>query len=576
MVKKKNGNPKTYKVNNRLTKSIADATVAIKKRTAWKYLLLPSIVYFLIFFILQPQYISVFSSAFFLDSGDGFQNVWNIWWVDEALVDRHINPYFTDAVHWPHGTTLIPQTLNIFNAIIAIPLMNLFGFSLVQATNTMVVFSFVFSGVTMLWFIFKLYRNYLVAFIAGALYTFSTYHFAHAQGHLQLVSFEFIPLFLLSFTLLLEKLRYRYAIFAAVSLFLVLLCDYYYLFWSVIVGGMYFLWMIYRKELHLTKQTVKVLGVFSAASIVLIGPLALKLVTLNKKDPLLGFHDPVMFSLDPLSVFIPGGSWKWSSITVDHWGKLSFSSETSVFFGIALLTVLSVMFVRLLLKKKFEEQPDFLYFWWIILFMFAILALGRRLTINGRTLDSVPLPYELLEKLFPTLEISGLPVRWVLVSLIAAIVIVSYALTKINTNTRKGQVLMVVFVGVSIIDLYPKPLPVTYSETKKYVTILKYLPKGAVIDNAAKSGGEQLYNQTVHEKPMAFGYVTRLPQSVDQKSFLIFAALEEHRHEELCQKYRVRYVTTPSFRPLETSFPSIYQDNEAIIYDMKNSENCVN
>ncbi len=543
-------------------------------RRTVKYLLLPSLVYIVIFFIFQPQYLLNFSNGFYLDSGDGYQNVWNIWWVNEALVNMGTNPYFTSLLHWPHGTTLVPQTMNIFNGLVSIPLMNVFGMSLIQATNTMVVFSFFFSGVTMFWLVQKLYGNYAASLIAGGLFTFSTYHFAHAIGHLQLVSFEFIPLFIIAFITLTEKVRYRNAIFAALCLFLVMLCDYYYLFWSVIFGAMWFFWKLYTKELKINWQSVKVMLVFIVAAAILVLPLVYQLLSLNKHDPLLGFHDPRVFSLDPLAVFIPGGTWFLHELTSWHWTRLAFASETSIFFGYGLLTVLAIAFYRLVTRKRIAGQPRVLNFWWIVLFVFAALAMGPRLLVFGHTFEDIRMPYALLERIFPTLQLSGVPVRWILVSLIAAIIIASYFLSRLDLKTHRGKILIGLFIAVSMIDLYPNQLPLTVPKNEPYVSQLKNLPKGAVIDNAAISSTEQLYHQTIHHKPIAFGYVTRLPKSVDTKDFLIFAALEEGRHADLCKVYKIRYVTTPDHRPLKTSFPLIYQDKEALIYDMKNSDNC--
>jgi hypothetical protein len=86
---------------------------------------------------------------------------------------------------------------------------------------------------------------------------------------------------------------------------------------------------------------------------------------------------------------------------------------------------------------------------------------------------------------------------------------------------------------------------------------------------------EQLYNQTLHEKPIAFGYVTRLPTSAGHKDFLINAALIEKRYDDLCRVYKIRYMTVPVAQPLSSiNFPVIYKDNFALIYDLKNSPNC--
>lgn len=535
---------------------------------------IPVFLYLVIFFLMQPEYVLNFPQAFFLDKGDGLQNVWNIWWVDKSLVNDSTSPFFTDLLHWPHGISLVPQTMNIFNGLIAIPLMHIFQFSLVEAVNFAVVFAFVFSGVTMFWFIQKLHKTYWVSLIAGALFTFSSYHFAHAQGHLQLVSFEFIPLFLLAFWTLLEKMRYRYALFAASSLFLVLLCDYYYLFWCVILGGLWFLWSLAAKEIRITSQAVKVLGLFAAVAIALVGPLVYALVRLTRQDPLMGSHNANQFSLDPLSVIMPGGSWYWHGLTDWYTVSMEYFAETSVFFGFGLLTLLSIVFIKQYIRKD-TTIPSWLNFWWVILIVFGVLALGPHLrTLGGRTLEQVSLPYALVEKLFPTLQISGMPSRWILIALIAAIIIGSYLLSRMNLSGQRGKVLLGLFILVSLIDLWPRPLPLTSTRYQAYVNFLKDRPWGAVVDNGALSGTEQLYNQTLHGKPISFGYVTRTPKSVEEKDFHIFAAIEQGHIDTLCKEHQIRYFTTPLKRPLATAAPVIYKDARTLIYDLKDSPKC--
>lgn len=538
----------------------------------WKWFLLPTIIFGAIFFITQPHYITNFSNGFFLDNGDGYQNVWNIWWVEDAIVDSGQSPYFTTMLHWPHGDSLVPQTMNIFNGLIGIPLQNVLKMSLIETVNTAVVFSFVMSGVTMFWFIQKLYGKYWVSVIAGCLYTFSTFHFAHALGHLQLVSFEWIPLFLLAFWNLVEKVRYRDAVFASLALFLVLTTDYYYLLWCIFLGAAWFAWSVYKKKLKVSKHVLKVFATFAGLCLVLVGPLMFQLWKLSRHNNLLGGHDAMAFSLDPIAVFLPGGSWYWGGLTRGYWEHLPYTPEASVYFGVGLLALVAVAFFF----RKRLKAPNWLWFWGIIMIGFGVLALGPRLTtLQGRTLEEVPLPYALMVKVIPSLQISGMPVRWVLVSLIATIVIASFVLTKIKLNTRQGKILLGIFLAVTVVDLFPFRLPLTIPVEQSYIKFLKTQPRSGVIDNAALTGPDQLYHQTQHEFPIAFGYTTRVTKQADQKDFLIFAALEQGRLDQLCKAYKIRYVTLPPSRPLKSDlYPIIYRDHEALIYDMKNSENC--
>src|SRR4029079_7097810 len=49
---------------------------------------------------------------------DGYNNIWNYYWLKTALVDLHQNPYYTDYIYYPTGTSLRYHTLNPLNGLI--------------------------------------------------------------------------------------------------------------------------------------------------------------------------------------------------------------------------------------------------------------------------------------------------------------------------------------------------------------------------------------------------------------------------------------------------------------------------
>jgi hypothetical protein len=55
---------------------------------------------------------------------DVFQNVWNMWWTRQALVDLS-NPYWTPVLIYPQGASLTLHTLNLPLGLLAAPLLPL-------------------------------------------------------------------------------------------------------------------------------------------------------------------------------------------------------------------------------------------------------------------------------------------------------------------------------------------------------------------------------------------------------------------------------------------------------------------
>jgi len=215
-------------------------------RIAIKMGLFPIIFYFVLFCILTYPLILQFSTHFFADQGDGLQHVWNIWWIHKAVTELHQPLWQTHYLHYPYGVSLLGHALDPFNGFIGILLLRFL--SLIETYNFIVVFSFVGGGVTAFLLAYHFTKSYWGSMIAGFIFTFSNYHFAHAEGHLELVSLEWIPLFVLLWYILLVKPRIVIAMASAIVLFAVLLCSYYYFLYCIMIAFLILLWYGIRQK----------------------------------------------------------------------------------------------------------------------------------------------------------------------------------------------------------------------------------------------------------------------------------------------------------------------------------------
>src|SRR5947209_3525606 len=80
----------------------------------------PGVFYFLFFCIFTYPLILHFSSDCLCNPGDGYQNVWNLWWVGHAITVLHQSPWYTTALYPPVGLQLIVHALDPFNGLIGI------------------------------------------------------------------------------------------------------------------------------------------------------------------------------------------------------------------------------------------------------------------------------------------------------------------------------------------------------------------------------------------------------------------------------------------------------------------------
>jgi hypothetical protein len=534
----------------------------------------PALFYFFTFCVLTFPLILKFSTHFFTDDGDGFMNVWNLWWVNTAVTQPSIHPsiWHTDLLHHPFGTTLLGQTLNPFNGLLAVVLIRFL--SLAQAHNIIILFSFVMSGVTAYWLAYYLSKSFLGSLIAGYIFTFSSYHFAHYYGHLNLISMEWIPLFVLCWYILVTRPSLTMGLASALTLWLVLLCDYYYFFYCVLAGVLIAVWrMISQRDfLFFTKREYAAsLSGFVLSVLILTGPIVFPLLYLTRVDPFLDAHNPAAFVLDLFALFIPGGTWRFRSLTEGYWSKIPLAiSESSVHLGYSVIILLVYLWIR---RRSMEvDARSETNLWFLIIGFFFIMALGPVLQVGGKVVYGSLMPYTIMEKALPFLKLSGVPARMTVMVLLAASVLSAMAFPMLMKSPR-GKAFTLIIVVLLLLESLPTSMPSTSVNMPEYVAALAELPDdGGVLDLAAPTKYLQLYYQTAYRKPMVFGYVARTPSSVVEKEKDLRRAVNRENYSMLWSEYRIRYIVTKKTIEYDDPYVSVelvYQDGEVNIYRLE-------
>ena len=101
--------------------------------------------------------------------------------------------------------------------------------------NLVVLFSFVMSGVSMYYLADYLLGRKSSAFVAGIIFTFCPFHFAHGLGHLQLIAMEWIPLYGLYLLKTRQEDSKRNIVLTALFLVLNSLCSWYYMIYCFVL-----------------------------------------------------------------------------------------------------------------------------------------------------------------------------------------------------------------------------------------------------------------------------------------------------------------------------------------------------
>lgn len=596
---------------------------------------LPAVIYFLIYAIFSWPLLTHFSSSYFCGDNDGYQNIWNIWWVHKAVVELHQSPWHTNYLHYPTGTSLIGHTLAPFDGFLGIALMAC-GMKLNQTYNAIVIFSFVMTGVTMFWLARRISGSYLGALFAGAAVTFSHFHFAQAQNHLQVMTLEWLPLAILAVHELLRSPGKLKAIGAAGAMGLVTLSDFHQAFFVILAGSIYGLIVFVRlirnhfadSRTHTTanchpepnsakdpaesqrpdplpstaqddtlcetsahlrlKQYVLPIIIFIGLFACTSGALFLKLMMQNRADPLLYAHDPVIWSTDVLDPIVPSAQWRFASLTRPIWSRSGGSVpdfvwiEHSLYIGWSVLILVFVAWVprpcfSSASRRRMGEAPKpqnawaEIQYWIALAVLFFLLSLGPRLHIDG-TITNVPGIYPLLEKLLPPLKMAGMPMRLMAVVFIACAVLAAIAIRDIQ-QTRRGVWIIVALFALWIFESIPKDQPTMLAEYPRWVSVLHDLPDGPVLDTTyATNMFAHLYFATGHNKPVAEGYISRYPTSVDIARGKLRGLVDTRQFDVLHEQYGFRYLV---IRNQDAPFKLLYQQagENLRIYDLSRPTN---
>lgn len=524
--------------------------------------------YFFSFCCLTYPRILHFSSHFFSDAGDGFISIWNIWWINKAVTDLHQSPLFTDYIHFPHGTSLLAHGLNPFNGFLGMALQKIL--TLVQTYNFIIVFAFIVGGYAAFLLAFRVTRSYWGSLIAGFIFTFSSYHFAHTAGHMHMVSLEWIPFFLLFWFVFLERPSVLTGIASSLTLYFVLLCDYYYILYSLSAALFIYIWYAKKKQdliFIFKKKYLIPLAVFFAGVISTSVPLVISISQFFTKNTILGIHNPKHFSLDLLAPIIPGGHWRFAEWTQFYWANLPGNiHESSVHIGLSVILVLCIVFIK---RKKVQIQS--LGLWSFIFMFFLVLSMGPVLRVWGDEISGFILPYGLFEFFFPFLKIGGIPVRMMVMVTLCASILFAAGFKYFSQSASKKRPLIVLLLILLCFEYLPRPIPETNVDVPEYIEVLKRLPgKKGVIDMVSPPP-YALYFQTIHEKPMAFGYCARYPEKVEEKNKHIMQLLERGKFSILFLEFQFRYLISKKIIRTSINNPInvIFQEGDIRIYDLK-------
>lgn len=442
------------------------------------------------------------------DPGDPFQTLWSWRWMHDALASLS-NPFFTDRVFHPQGSTLVFETFDVPTAVLTVPLWHVL--SPFGVYNAGVLFAFWLTAYGMYRLVKELTGDTLVAAAAGILFTATPYHLAHAAGHQHLSSMGWLPLYFLYLVRMIEgRAQLKDAALGGLFLALASLASWYHLLYAIVGTAVLFVDAgVRHRKTFLAKPFFLQAIALAATYLALAGPLLVGILVAKSREPVYGAHDAVRFSGDLYAFFFPNLSQAWHS----WWGSRAArwtgnSAETALYAGYALLaTSLVAMAVAGWRARA----------WFAVALAGALLSLGPKLHLDGRVTD-VPMPYALLEKALPQIEFMGVPVRLGYVMYLGLVVCAALGLSELRKRFPKPA-LASAFVALpfafGMAEYLPHPFFITDATAPKpMVEWAKDPKKFAVLD--VSDDYRMMFHAAIHRKPMTGGNLTRIPDRLNK------------------------------------------------------------
>lgn len=460
------------------------------------------------------------------DGVDGWQFYWNLWWLDRALLQLHTNPFFTTDVYYPWGTNLYFHTLQFFPSLLVLPIVTAFG--LTVAYNVIVSGGFVLSAYGM--YALACYtlaraagsdsRRFTraAAFLAGVVFAFSGVHLIHLLGHLDFVSFEWLPFYVLYLFKSWREHGWRNPLLAAFFLAASALTSWYfglYLLLFTVVFIAYHFFSQWRRS-PLTPPLMRV-GAALIAFAVLLSPLLVPMLMRGSAegrvpDP---SYDVLRFSADLFAFVVP-------SYMHSLWGErliplfLQLLRDGGEVEAVVFMGYIALLLITLSARTLWTRQR----FWLMAFAFFAIMSLGPQLHIFGQTMTLFAQPISLPYRIFSRLPYADIPrdtSRIAVMSSLCLAVLAGYASMVVLRRVRghiAARALPVLLVGGILFENVALPYPISVVSASPFYTQLQQETRAVAIlevpipDDPGVYPRRMLY-QTLYQKPSFQGYLSR-------------------------------------------------------------------
>lgn len=439
--------------------------------------------------------------------GDAWLHLWDLWWVDKALVDLRQNPYHTNYLLYPTGLNLYYHSVDLLNALVAIPLQRLFG--LTPAFNLLAIANLTLDGLAAYWLCLDRTRSVAAAVVGGALFASAPLLGSSLDsGQLDEMTVWWVPLYILALWRAIDSpgpvWRHgggrRAALAAGLCLVGSALATWYFtaglVVFTVVFVPAYLLTRgerggAARRWIAAVGKVALVVALFAVA----LSPLLFAMVRerLSGATYMLPTAYTTQFnSADLLALFVPP--------RLDT-GLNAHGSTVALGY---LAIVLSVVGLGSRWKGLWPVG--------LALFVLVVMAMGPVLQVNG-DVTGVPLPYSLLNNV-PFIGASRQPLRFLATAGACLSLLSAFGVAGLDRRIKRANARWLMagaLLVIAALELFGLPRGMTTTRPEPAFTAIRdNSEQGAVLEVPYDAwSAPALFHQTYHGRKIVGGYTSR-------------------------------------------------------------------
>ena len=476
------------------------------KRAQWQTVLGVGVAYALVIGLMALPAPLHLSQRLIGNNFDNWIFYWNNWWLERAITEGH-DWFFTPYLFYPQGSSLVAHSNSFLNSLLALVLKPLVG--PVAAYNLVFLFGLWMSAMGMFLLVQELTRHRPAAFLAGFIFAFAPYHLTQALAHAHLGSIHWWPFYALFLRRALRRYRVTDALYAGLFAALTLWSGFQLAVLLALWTMAYIGWHILRGADSRTgyrrfcPRIIGIAGLVGIVTLVLSGPAVLPVVRdwHRVTGAAATFDESMIKQTDLLAYLLPP---TYHSLAGRHmaglYERFVNNKEYMPYLG---YTVLALSLVSLRSRRKET------WFWLLSTGFWMVLAAGPVLRLNGALYSNIPLPYRLIEDLFPISAIR-VPDRFNLLVVFSLAMSAGLGAAQLARQRRWLLAPLALLVlaeylclPMPMLDLPPgSPYLEQMAQDETRYGVVDY-PMGYTV------GKHWLYYQTLHGKPMVEGHVSR-------------------------------------------------------------------